>query len=284
MAEDPRAVETMKFKTVEIDLNRPPVAHLYLNLPSRRNALSLDSFAEISAAISALDRHPDVLAVVVSGRGTQFCSGIDLSALETIVSSAGSTATDPGRSRERLRRQILSLQAALSAFEGCRKPVLAAVDGSCIGAGVDLVSACDLRYCTRAASFVVKEVDLAIAADLGTLQRLPRIVGYGNAAEMALTARSVSAAEAKEMGLVSRVFDSREEMEVGVRAIAEEICKKSPMAVMGTKAVLLKSRDVSVEQGLDYAATWNSGMLISDDLQEAIKAFIQKRKPTFAKL
>ncbi|XP_068666965.1 delta(3,5)-Delta(2,4)-dienoyl-CoA isomerase, peroxisomal [Aristolochia californica] len=280
MAEDPKPVETMKFETLEIDL-KPPIAHLYLNRPDLRNALSLLSFSELPAALSALDRHPDVLVVVLSARGPHFCSGIDLSSLRSITSD---TPADPGRVRESLRRRILSLQSAFSALENCRKPVLAAVDGACIGGGVDLVTACDVRYCTRTATFVVKEVDLAITADLGTLQRLPRIVGHGNAVEMALTARSVSAAEAKAMGLVSRVFDSREEMDAGVRAIAEDIGRKSPLAIIGTKAVLLKSRDVSVERGLDYVATWNSGMLLSDDLQEAVKAVIQKRKPIFAKL
>ncbi|EMS57975.1 Delta(3,5)-Delta(2,4)-dienoyl-CoA isomerase, mitochondrial [Triticum urartu] len=125
---------------------------------------------------------------------------------------------------------------------------------------------------------------MAIVADLGALQRLPRIVGYGNAADLALTGRRITAAEAKEMGLVSRVFDSKQELDAGVAKIAKEISEKSANAVMGTKAVLLRSRDITVEQGLEHVATWNSGMLRSNDLMEAIKAFMEKRKPVFSKL
>ncbi|KAL3728538.1 hypothetical protein ACJRO7_033173 [Eucalyptus globulus] len=146
----------------------------------------------------------------------------------------------------------LSPQDAVTAIERCRKPVIAAVHGACVGGGVDVATACDVRYCTEDAFFSVKEVDLAIIADLGTLQRLPSIVGYGNAMELALTGRRVSGSEAKELGLVSRVFGSKRELDDGVRVIAEAIASKSPMAVTGTKAVLLKSRDMSIDQGLDY--------------------------------
>lgn len=258
------------------------VFHLYLNRPSARNALSVSFFADLPRALAAIDACPSASAVVISGRGPHFCSGIDLPSLQSILSPTSSS--DPGRTRERVRRQILGLQEAFTAFERCRRPVLAAVNGACVGGGVDLVVACDVRYCTEDAYFHVKEVDLALAADLGTLQRLQRIVGYGNAAEMALTGRRVGAAEAKQMGLVSRVYKTREEMDSAVNAIALDIAEKSPLAVTGTKTVLLKSRDLTVEQGLDYVATWNAAMLISDDLEEAVKAAIQKRKPAFAKL
>lgn len=161
---------------------------------------------------------------------------------------------------------------------------MAEIDGACIGGGVDLITACDIRCCSEGAFFSVKEVDLALAADLGTLQRLPAIVGYGNAADLALTGRRVSAVEAKAMGLVSRMFPSRLELEEGVAALAKDLSEKPRLAVMGTKSVLLKSRDLTMEQGLDYVATWNSAMLISHDLEEAVSAQIQKRKPVFSKL
>ncbi|XP_056168335.1 delta(3,5)-Delta(2,4)-dienoyl-CoA isomerase, peroxisomal [Syzygium oleosum] len=277
-----------EFKTLEIVRASPgsAVFHLRLNRPSSRNALSLGSFAELPLALASLDRRPDALAVVLSGAGDHFCSGIDLAALGSVVSSPRSLAAgaDRGRAGERLRREIKSMQGAVTAIERCRKPVIAAVHGACVGGGVDIVTACDVRYCTEDAFFSVKEVDLAITADLGTLQRLPGIVGYGNAMELALTGRRVSGSEAKELGLVSRVFGSKRELDDGVRVIAEAIASKSPMAVTGTKAVLLKSRDMSVDQGLDYVATWNSAMLLSDDLAEAVSAHMQKRKPVFAKL
>lgn len=176
------------------------------------------------------------------------------------------------------------MQESITAIEECRKPVIASIHGGCIGGGVDIVTACDLRYCTAEAVFSVREVKLGITADLGTLQRLPRIVGYGKAVELALTGRDFSGLEAKEMGLVSQTFASKLELQDGVLKLAQEIASKSPLAVVGTKAVLLRSRDLNVEQGLDYVATWNSGTLLSDDLKEAISAQANKRNPTFSKL
>ncbi|KAK1282200.1 Peroxisomal fatty acid beta-oxidation multifunctional protein AIM1 [Acorus calamus] len=273
----------MEFKTLEIIQRDPSVSvfHIYLNRPSQNNALSLPFFDELPKALSLLDDDPSVSVIVLSGRGRHFCSGIDLSALGSVTSSSGS---DAGRSRERLRRSIRGLQSSISAVERCRKPVLAAIHGACVGGGVDLAAACDVRYCCEGAFFSVKEVDLAIVADLGTLQRLPRIVGYGHAAELALTGRRFSAAEAREMGFVSRVFSTADAMDESVGAIAREMAGKSPLALMGAKAVLLRSRDQTVEDGLDYVATWNSSMLISEDLDEALSAHLHKRKPTFSKL
>ncbi|KAK3418826.1 hypothetical protein EUGRSUZ_H04584 [Eucalyptus grandis] len=207
-----------KFKTLEIVRASPgsAVFHLRLNRPSSRNALSLDSFTELPLALSSLDRNPDALVLVLSGAGHHFCSGIELAALDSSPPPG-----DRGRAGERLRRHIKYLQDAVTAIERCRKPVIAAVHGACVGGGVDVATACDVRYCTEDAFFSVKEVDLAITADLGTLQRLPSIVGYGNAMELALTGRRVSGSEAKELGLVSRVFGSKRELDDGVRVIAE---------------------------------------------------------------
>ncbi|XP_010442046.1 PREDICTED: delta(3,5)-Delta(2,4)-dienoyl-CoA isomerase, peroxisomal-like [Camelina sativa] len=268
------------YKTLEIERKNTDssVFHLILNRPSQLNALSLDFFVEFPKALSSLDQNPDVSVIIISGAGKHFCSGIDLSSLSLIKAQSSSGKNDRGRSSELLRRKIKSMQAAITAVELCRKPVIAAIHGACIGGGVDLVTACDIRYCSEDAFFSIKEVDLAIVADLGTLQRLPSIVGYANAMELALTARRFSGGEAQELGLVSRVFGSKSDL------IAEGIAAKSPLAVTGTKAVLLRSREVSVEQGLDYVATWNSAMLISDDLNEAVSAQMKKRKPRFAKL
>ncbi|CAL9242197.1 unnamed protein product [Arabidopsis halleri] len=273
------------YKTLEIVRKNTDssVFHLIINRPSHLNALSLDFFIEFPKALSSLDQNPDVSVIILSGAGKHFCSGIDLTSLSSI-STQSSSGNDRGRSSEQLRRKIKSMQAAITAIEQCRKPVIAAIHGACIGGGVDLVTACDVRYCSEDAFFSIKEVDLAIVADLGTLQRLPSIVGYANAMELALTARRFSGGEAKELGLVSRVFGSKSDLDNGVTTIAEGIGGKSPLAVTGTKAVLLRSREVSVEQGLDYVATWNSAMLISNDLNEAVSAQLVKRKPRFAKL
>lgn len=273
------------FETLAV--TRPdPSAGVYevrLNRPAQRNALSPAAFAEIPRAMSLLDRAPSARAVVLSAAGPHFCAGIELGGPGDPLSAASASA-DPVAAAEGLRRAVLDMQAALTAIERCRKPVVAAVHGACVGGGVDLVAACDIRCCSRDASFVLKEVDMAIVADLGALQRLPRIVGYGNAADLALTGRKITAMEAKEMGLVTRVFDSKQDLDAGVAKIAKEIADKSAWAVMGTKAVLLRSRDATIEQGLEHVATWNAGMMRSNDLKEAIRAFLEKRKPVFSKL
>ncbi|PIA50971.1 hypothetical protein AQUCO_01100054v1 [Aquilegia coerulea] len=272
-----------KYKTLEIIQNSPnsSVFHLYLNNPNLRNALSQEFFIEFPKALSSLDQNPHVKVIILSGHGDHFCSGIEIKALNSLTNSE---IKDHGRLRERIRRDIKGLQDAITAIEKCRKPVIAAIHGGCIGGGIDMVTACDIRYCTEDSFFCVKEVDLAITADLGTLQRLPRIVGYGNAAELALTARRFSGLEAKSMGLVSKVFGTKKDMEMEVKTIAEGIASKSPLAIIGTKEVLLRGREMTTEQGLDYVATWNSSMLLSDDLMEAVSAQLQKRKPVFAKL
>ncbi|CAI0381371.1 unnamed protein product [Linum tenue] len=274
-------MEGVNYETLAIKQNSS-VVYLYLNRPRQRNALSREFFSEFPKALASLDQNPSVSVIVLSGTGDHFCSGIDLTTFASIKNQSGSLR--PGRANEWLRRDIKFLQDAITAIELCRKPVIAAIRGACIGGGIDIVTACDVRYCTEEAFFSVKEVDLAITADLGTLQRLPAIVGFGNAMELSLTGRRFSGQEAKELGLVSRVFGSKEELGEGVRLIAEGIAAKSPLAVIGTKSVVLKSRDMNVDQGLDYVATWNSAMLMSDDLTEAISAQLQKRKPAFAKL
>lgn len=268
------------FETLEVVQKDPavPVYHIYLNRPAERNALTIPFFSDLPRALSLLDAAPSARAIVLSSRGPHFSSGIHLSSLSSL---SASSSPDPAADRALLRRRILYLQSAISSIERCRKPVIAAVHGACIGGGVDIVAACDVRYCDASAYFSVKEVDLALAADLGSLQRLPAIVGYGNAMEMALTGRAVGAAEAKGMGLVSGVFGTRGEMEAAVDRIAGEVAAKSELAVAGTKAVMLRSRDVSVELGLDYVATWNAATLMSKDLEEAVRAKIEKRKPVF---
>ncbi|MFS7938073.1 putative enoyl-CoA hydratase/isomerase, ClpP/crotonase-like domain superfamily [Helianthus anomalus] len=278
-------METQNYTTIKITQQNPnsPVCTLSLNHPHHSNALSLQFFTEFPNAISSLDQNPNVAVILLSATGNHFCSGIDLTSLSSLTADVQSSS-DRGRSGEKLLRQIKHMQDAITSIEKCRKPVIACVHGACIGGGVDIVTACDVRYCTEDAFFSVKEVDLAITADLGSLQRLPGIVGFGNAMELALTARRFSGLEAKELGLVSKVFGCREEMEKGVRVIAEEIAAKSPLAVIGTKRVMLKSRDLTLDQGLDHVATWNSATLLSSDLEAVMKAKLRKTKPSFSKL
>lgn len=179
------------------------------------------------------------------------------------------------------RRSVLHMQRAITAVADCPKPVVAAVHGYCIGGGVDLITACDIRLASADARLSVRETKMAIVADLGTLQRLPRLVPRGHVAELAYTGKDIDAERARQIGLVNDVFPDRDTLHQAALALATEIAANPPLAVQGTKAVLTASVDRPVADGLDYVATLNAGMLHSDDLVEAVAAFMEKRPPKF---
>ena len=268
----------MNFETLSIDL-QAGVATLRLNRPERGNALNATLWQEIRQAFEWLDRTAEVRVVVLQGEGKHFCTGIDLQMLMELNQQIRNDCE--GRSREALRRIILDLQDTLTSLERCRKPVLAAIHGACIGGGVDLICCADMRYACADASFCIKEIDIGMTADVGTLQRLPRLIGEGMARELAYTGRTVSGAEAADMRLVNRVFDSREALYAGVQEIAATIAAKSPLSIRGSKEMISYARDHSVADGLNYVATWNAAMLMSADLGEAVAAQMHKRKPVF---
>ena len=255
------------------------VATIALNRPDRGNALDLPMWHELRQAMRWLDETPEARVGVLIGHGNHFTTGIDLAALAAV----GAKVADPcdGRAREKLRNLILELQDAFTAIERCRKPVIAAIHGACIGGGVDLVTACDLRYCSADAVFSVREIDIGMTADVGTLQRLPRLVGEGMARELAYTGRNVTGVEAAALRLVNRCFETKTEMLAGVREIAAAIAAKSPLAIRGTKEMITYARDHTVADALNYVATWNAAMLLSSDLPEAMAAAREKRAPKF---
>ena len=255
------------------------VAEISLNRPERSNALNEAMWQELREAMRWADATPEVRVVVLAGAGKNFCAGIDLAMLGGVAQAVAHA--DPARSRESLRRLILDLQDCLSSIEACRKPVLAAIQGACIGGALDMVTCCDMRYAAADAVFSVKEVDVGMTADVGTLQRLPRMVPDGVARELAYTGRNVDAAEAAAIGLVNRVFPTHEELAVGVMQIAQAIAAKSPLAIRGTKEMLNYGRDHSVADGLNYIATWNAAMLMSADLNEAMAAAKERRPPKY---
>ncbi|WP_328304936.1 crotonase/enoyl-CoA hydratase family protein [Actinomycetospora sp. NBC_00405] len=259
------------------------VATVRLERPEAANALDRTLWRELRDTFTALDADPGVRVVVLAGAGKHFCAGIDLSMLGEIQGMAPDGA-DPGRAREALRRLILDLQDVLTTVERCRVPVLAAIQGVCVGAGLDLAVACDLRYATPRTKFSLKEVDMGLAADVGVLQRLPRIVGEGRAREMAYTCRDVRGPEAETMGLVNACVeaDDPEALVAHVQEIARGLAAKSPLAMRGTKHAITYARDHSVADGLDQIATWNASALISEDLTEAVTAFSQGRAPRYA--
>ncbi|WP_085692377.1 MULTISPECIES: crotonase/enoyl-CoA hydratase family protein [unclassified Pseudomonas] len=255
------------------------IAHVQINRPDKRNAMNAAFWEEIIDIFRWVDDTDAVRAVVISGAGKHFSAGIDLMMLASL---AGQMGKDVGRNARFLRSTILRLQASFNAVDKCRKPVLAAVQGYCIGGAIDLISACDMRYCSSDAQFSIKEIDMGMAADVGTLQRLPRIIGDGMMRELAFTGRNVEAEEALRIGLVNRVYDDQAALMDGVFAIAGEIAAKSPIAVTGTKEMLSYMRDHRIDDGLEYIATWNAAMLQSEDLRVAVAAHMSKQKPTFA--
>ena len=254
------------------------VAHVAFNRPDRANALNQTAWHEMKTIFEELDDNDDVRVVILSGEGKHFCGGIDLELLMSIGSMNGKCE---GRKREKLRRQVLELQAPINAIEQCSKPVLAAIHGGCIGGAVDIVTACDMRYCTDDAYFCIREIDMGMVADIGTLQRLPKLIASGIVREMAYTGRNVFGPEAERIGLANRSYADRPTLLTEVQQIAETIAKKSPLSIRGTKVILNHSRDHSVADGLDYMATWNAAMLLSTDLTEAFQAKIQKRESVF---
>ena len=267
------------FTTLSITLSEQ-IAEIRLNRPDKSNAMNEAMWQEIRQACDWVDATPEARVAILSGEGKNFCAGIDLSMLASIQQQIAHS--DGARSREQLRRLILDLQDCLSSIERCRKPVIAAIQGACVGGALDLITCCDMRYASADAVFSVKEIDLGMVADVGTLQRLPRLIGEGMARELAFTGRNVSAEEAEKLGLINRVFASNALCTVAVREISQSIADKSPLATRGLKEVLNYSRDHSISDGLNYVATWNAAMLLSTDLNEAILAQRQQRPPCFS--
>jgi len=267
----------MNYQTLAVSL-ADGVANVVLNRPDKSNAMNRQMWDDIRDVFRKLDEMPEARVAVLSGAGRHFNAGIDLAMLSQITDTANDRAA---HQREELRRVILDLQDVITSLETCRKPVLAAIHGACIGAGVDLTCAADMRYCSADANFVIKEIELGFVADVGTLQRLPKLIGDAMARELAYTGRPFSGAEAKAIGFANSCYGSRDDLMAGVAEIALAIAAKSPLAIRGTKEMLIYTRDHSVAESLNYMAIWNAALLQSDDLSEAFAAFMAKRNPKF---
>jgi enoyl-CoA hydratase len=268
----------MSFDTLSVTLENH-IATVRLNRPEKANAMNATMWQEIRKAFQWVDATPEARVAVLQGEGKLFTAGIDLQMMMAIGPQVQNECD--GRTREALRRVILDMQDTLTSLERCRKPVLAAIHGGCVGGGIDLITCADMRYCSSDAYFTIKEIDIGMTADVGTLQRLPKLIGEGMARELAYTGRKFTAEEAREMRLVNRVYDSREALYAGVQEIAASIAAKSPLSIRGTKEMITYARDHSVADGLNYIATWNAAMLMSNDLQEAMMANMSKRAAVF---
>ncbi|CAO3661873.1 hypothetical protein G6F70_002060 [Rhizopus microsporus] len=271
-----------QYETVKVDLLPDGVAHVQLNRPKRLNTLNPQMVVDIRQLFTEIADDNNVLSIVISGVGRVFTAGLDLN--ESNLTALGE-AEDIARKVYRTRPFVKNFQDAFTAIERCPKPVIAAIHGACIGGGVDLITACDIRYCTKDAFFSVKEVDVGLAADVGTLQRLPKVIGnHSLVRELCYSARNMYADEALQCGLVNKVAENQEAVLTEALNMAKLIASKSPIAVMGTKHLLNYSRDHSVDEGLAYTVTWNAAMLHTEDIPLSVQATLSKKPAKYSKL
>ncbi|MEV3905360.1 crotonase/enoyl-CoA hydratase family protein [Mycobacterium sp. NPDC050551] len=269
--------ETHESVTVDVDGH---VARVTLVGPGKGNAMGPAFWAELPEVFAALDADPDVRAIVLTGSGRNFSYGLDLAAMgDTLTPMLADGAL--ARARTDFHTRLKKMQQSITAVADCRTPTIASVHGWCIGGGVDLISAVDIRYASADAKFSVREVKLAIVADVGSLARLPLILSDGHLRELALTGKDIDAARAEKIGLVNDVFDDADAALAAAHATAAEIAANPPLVVQGVKDVLDEQRTAQVAASLRYVAAWNAAFLPSKDLTEGITAMFGKRPPNF---
>ena len=261
------------------------VAHLQLCRPDEFNSMNVAFWSELPEIVTDIDRSASARAIVISSTGRHFSAGMDLS----VFTGGGGLLGDPGvteagRQRAHLWQMVQKLQQSFSVLEQVRMPVLTAVQGGCIGGAVDMICAADMRYASADAFFCIQEINIGMTADVGTLQRLPKIIPEGVARELAYTGDRMSAARAREVGLVNEVFDDHESLVAGVLDIAQRIATKSPLAIWGTKEMINFTRDHTVADSLKYMAGWQAGMFQPGDMMEEFGAKAEKRTPEFEEL
>lgn len=263
------------------------IAHIVLNRPEKRNSMITAFWDELPLVISALEQDDSVRVIVISSTGPHFTAGID-----TAVFASNETPNEDPREVEHQKRRhgarfydnVLRMQRTFNCLEECRVPVLAAIQGGAIGGGVDLITACDMRYMSKDGFLTIFEINIGMTADVGTFPRITKLIPEGIARELAYTGRRMGAQEAKDIGLVNAVFDTHEELLAGVMEIAHEITKKAPIAIYGSKRLITYSRDHSTADSLDYISIWNASMLNSAEVREAMSAAGEKREGDFASL
>jgi enoyl-CoA hydratase len=259
------------------------IGHLVLNKGEDLNKMTMNFWYELPKILDEIDRDASLRVLILTSTGKHFCAGMDLKNFGTLGNDAEKKTNVPDKARigENLYRVAKELQDMLSKLEKLRIPVLAGIQGGCIGGGLDLVTAADMRFASKDAFFCIQEVNIGMAADIGTLQRLPRVIPEGKVRELAYTGRRMPAEEALETGLVNKVYESQEDLVSGLKEMAAVIASKSPLAVYGTKAILNFSRDHTIAEGLEYNALWSGAMLPQEDMAEAMMSNMEKRNPEF---
>ena len=273
-----------EFNCFKLDVENH-VGNLVLSRPDELNTMSRDFWVELGEVLEVINRDSDIRVVVMSSTGKHFCAGMDLSAFSNGVDNIpDDKKPDHARIGEAVYRVAKELQEYISTLEKIRVPVIAAIHGGCIGGAVDMVTACDIRLASNDAFFCIQEINIGMAADVGTLQRLPKIIPDSKMREMAYTGRRMYAEEAKEAGLVSGTYGSQEELLEAANKLASEIASKSPVAIYGLKAVMNYSRDHNVNDSLEYNALWSGAMLSQKDMTEQMTANMEKRDASFNEL
>ena len=263
------------------------VAHIQLNRPEKRNAMTRGFWDELPEAVRALDKSGDTRVIVLSSTGPHFSAGIDLASFADMAGDLGSGETQAHKAANRglaFYQNVKRMQKCFTALEQARVPVLCAIQGGCIGGGVDLVTACDMRYASSDAYFTVYEINIGMTADVGTFPRLLNILPEGIVRELSYTGRKMPAEEALQRGLVNQVYDNHEALLEGVMALAEEIATKAPLAIHGLKKIITYARDHTTDDTLDYISIWNASMLQQSEVTEAMTAKMTKKPGNFAPL
>ena len=272
----------MTYSCFEYEL-RDHIAHISMSRGDKFNTMTKAFWSELPELVDKISDEAEARVIVLSAQGKHFCAGMDLANFQDNGEILGTDAkkVSQGRRGEAQFRLTRELQYTISCLEKARIPVIAAIQGACIGGAVDMVTACDIRYATKDAFFCIQEINIGMAADVGTLQRLPYLIPEGIVRELAYTGRKFSADEALRYGLINAVLDTHEAVIDHALDIAREIADKAPLAVTGAKEILNYNRDHSVEESLNYTALWNSAMNFSDDMMEAFKSKVEKKDPEF---
>ena len=256
------------------------IARVTMNRPDALNTMTKAFWTELIDVFKTIDGDPAVRCVIVASTGRHFTAGLDLG----WAGAVGGEQGDPGRAREAFRRHIKGMQETFNVVDRCRVPVIAVIQGGCIGGGVDFVTACDIRIAAENSFFTIQEVNIAIVADVGTLQRIPHLLPQGLIRELAYTGRRFPAAEARQYGFVNRVEVDHAAALAAAESMAQDIAAKSPLVITGIKHILDHGRDQTIEQGLDQVALWNAAMLQGEDVPNAVRAQIARQPAIFADL